>query len=429
MKYLLAMVFVVVQVVGEQYNFLSLPIGITQACIMLLLAITIVNIGDRIPKNIGSIDVSLLLFALYLVIPMTVGLKLGTDWSNIRDDMSPLFFLIISYIISRLIVRSVLSMRTVINGILVGSGLAAVKLIYIIKNNVDVEWSGPWQAARVDSPNFTRVILLGADLYFVVSTILVFSLWLLNRRNDNWKIALGAASAMGVFLSGTRSNWIGLVAGLAVVLLVSKMFTKFHLHRFVLIGAIGFILLITAYVLSGSFQAMVVQVGDNTLNRLDSITIRLNESEGVLASIGEAGIFGNGMGATYDYYDMFTKNMTTEPYSHNGFLMLLLKAGPIGLILFLLVVYRVMLIAYRLIRAGHPCQVEIIGMVGSILAILILSIGVNKIFALSGALFMGWSFATIQSSSVVGGFRKDESLRKVEQTQVREKMAKTMICD
>ena len=402
MKYALALLFVLVQVLGEQFQVELLPFGLTQTFWILVLAATALNARAGSARFNGSIDRSLLVFALLLVLALAFGWRRGEHWSNMRDDLSPFFFLVTSYVVTRLIVRSASSLRTVIGGILIGSGLAAFKVMYIAMGSTTVEWNGPWQAVYSEDFGTLRVILLGADLFFVVSTIMVLAQWLANRTMDRWKMAVGILALVSVFASGTRSNWIGLGSGLSVVAFTAGYFSIIRWKRIILGGAIGVILLATVFVLSNSLQTIVARSQESTMTRIEPITVRMYESEGVLTSIGGV-ILGNGLGSSYNYYSMYSKKMVTEQFSHNGYLMLYLKTGILGLLLFLIVVYRVMQTAFRLAGTGHPLREELIGIIGGLVALLVISIGANKIFALSGNMFMGWAFAIVQAAEASGG--------------------------
>lgn len=404
MKYALALLFVVVQVAGEALRLPLMPLAVSQTVfffIVVATALKFLSIPTRSTCFFGSIDKSLLMFALCLVLAVMIGLYGGAEWRYISEDLVPLLILMASYVATRLIVRNTSSMRTVIDGILLGSFFAAFKLMIIVISPVEVDWDGPWQALRTEGFGLVRVILHGADLFFVVSTVMASVLWLTASLQGYWRKVAGMLSVVAVIFAGTRSNWIGLGLALIMIGIILGSFSLLRWRRVLLIGMIGTVLLVSVFTLPESIQLAATDRGQATQDREISIVIRLLESEEVLTEINKAVMLGNGMGSSYEYFALF--NVVSTQWSHNAYLMLLMKTGILGLILFLTVVYRVMQQVFRLVRARHPWRGELIGIVGAIVAVLVLSIGANKIFSFSGDIFLGVAFAIVQAASVYGG--------------------------
>ncbi len=402
MKYTLALSFVVIQVAGEALRIPLMPLALSQMvffCAIVIITLTFLSISTKATCYFGSIDKSILLFALYLMLAVMIGLYGGAGLGRINEDLVPLLILLSSYLATRIIVRNTSSMRTIIDGILLGSFLAALKLIIIVISPVQVDWTGPWQALRSEGYGLVRVILNGADLFFVVSTIMTSVLWLTASTRGNWRNVAGMLSVVAVFFAGTRSNWAGLGLALLVVIIIAGSFSLIRWRRVFLIGTIGTVLLISMFVVSGSIQSAASDGGPATTHdREIPIVLRLLESEGILKQINNAVILGNGMGSTYEYFNLF--NVVSTQWSHNAYLMLILKGGILGFILFFMVVFRVMRQALRLVRTEHPWRVELIGLMGAIIAVLVLSIGANKIFSFSGCIFLGVAFAIVQIAKI-----------------------------
>lgn len=399
MKYALALVFVVVQVAGEALRIPLLPLGVAQTVFFLVvLAVALASLSAPSAATfvLGSIDKSLLVFSLCLVWALVIGLHRGAEWRYVSEDSIPFLILLAGYVATRLIVRSTASMRAVINGILLGSSLAAFKLLFIAVVPVEVGWNGPWQAIREERFGLARVILNGADLFFVVSTVIASVLWLSTNDQGNWRKAAGLLSLGAAFVAGTRSNWVGLGLALLVTGVILGIYSPLRWRRVFLTGVMGVVLLVSVFRRSSTMSAAT----DEVLASQMSIALRLLESEGVVAQINRAVVVGNGMGSTYEYV-VGSSTITTQ-WSHNAFLMLVMKTGVLGLVLFLAVVQRTFRQLLQSVRANHPWREELIGIVGAIVAVLVLSFGANKLFSFSGALFLGVAFGIVQAARVYG---------------------------
>lgn len=107
---------------------------------------------------------------------------------------------------------------------------------------------------------------------------------------------------------------------------------------------------------------------------------------------------GGGLGATFVYFDLERKTLVRTNWTHNGLLMVLLKLGVQGLILFGWIMGRSLVDARTLIRARHEWAPQVMGFAAVIIAILTLSVPINKIFDHSGAMLLGLALAVIQTA-------------------------------
>ena len=132
-----------------------------------------------------------------------------------------------------------------------------------------------------------------------------------------------------------------------------------------------------------------------------TVTFRLLESQGVIAAVGAVYGLGSGMGSTYTYWDLERSTFTRTTWTHNAYLQWLLKTGVLGLAVFLVLVVGAGRMASRMIRSRHPWAPGLLGMLGGLVAVLVLSIAVNKVFEFSGAVFLGVALGAIQSAEDV----------------------------
>jgi hypothetical protein len=131
-----------------------------------------------------------------------------------------------------------------------------------------------------------------------------------------------------------------------------------------------------------------------------TIQIRVLETEGAFTAILESGGLGSGLGGTFEFLNAEDGVREKTTFVHNGFVQLLLKLGVIGLLLFLLLIVAVERQAVLLLARGHPWSEGLVGLLGALNAVLVLSLAVNKLFALSGAMFIGVACALIQSAKI-----------------------------
>ena len=99
----------------------------------------------------------------------------GYEAADIKDDVVPVIFMVVTYLAARTLVRTKREFDVVLAAILFGSFLAALKLAYLAVTPVPVGWTGPWQAIRIQAFGIPRIVLRGADVFFVVSALLVIA--------------------------------------------------------------------------------------------------------------------------------------------------------------------------------------------------------------------------------------------------------------
>jgi O-antigen ligase len=287
----------------------------------------------------------------------------------------------------------------VLAAILAGSALAALKGLYLFLTPVTVDWDGVWQARRIVEPGVVRIILRGADVLLVVSTVVVATRWWFGRRMS-WPIAAaGALSAFGVLLSGTRSNWAGLAGGLAWLGAVWVTCSKATIRRAVMAGILCAVILIITFTASEGARRLGDAAVAVATGRLHTVDFRRIESIAVLDAAWQTYGLGAGFGATYEYWDIGKGSVVRTPWSHNGYLEILLKTGVLGLLVSLSLVWHSFRLTLASIRRGHPWADRVLGVQGGLVAILVLSLTTNKFFELSGPMFLGFAFAVVQAAA------------------------------
>jgi hypothetical protein len=395
----LAFPVILVQVAGEGLRLPVLPLGVAQFAYLPAAAVVALHRLAGLPRLSGPVDRGMAAVGLVTVLATLVGMADLAPAELIWGDVVPIVFLVLTYVATRLLVRTKPEFDFLLKAMLAGSCLAFVKVLFLLAAPVPVGWDGPWQAVRLMTSGFPRVILRGADLFFVVGSVVVFARLVWRARVTSMSAVAGLLSLCGAMLSGTRSNWIGLGAGVAAVALAAVARSRAGLRRVVAGLAVCVVLLTLTLAWSEGARGFVGRLGELVGSRSWTVTFRLLESEGVIEAIGSRGALGSGMGSTFVYPDLDRQAMASATWNHNAYLQWLHKAGFVGLLVFVGLALRALRTAFRLVRAGHPWAEGLLGMGGALVAVLVLSLTTNKVFEFSGAMFLGLAFAAIQSAA------------------------------
>jgi O-antigen ligase len=397
----LALPIIVVQVLGEGLRLPGWPLGAAQLCYPIVVAAVLLRRSEYLPRLTGPIDRGMAALVFVSLVATVAGALAGYEAADIKDDVVSVVFLAVTYVAARTLVRTEREFGVVCASIWVGSFLAALKLAYLVVTPVAVDWVGPWQAARLQVSGFPRIVLRGADIFFIVTVLMVVSRALSSGRVTFRAAVVGVLSLAGVVIAGTRSNWIGAVAGVLVCAFVGPVRAHVRGRRLAVVVAVCLVATAVVIALSPTAQRLGAGLAGATGKREWTMTFRLLESQGVLSTIGTAFGLGNGMGSTYTYWDLEQAAMARTTWTHNAYLQWLLKTGVLGLAVFLALVARAGRTASRLIRARHPWAVGLLGMLSGLAAVLVLSVTVNKVFEFSGAVFLGLALGVIQSAEDV----------------------------
>lgn len=197
-----------------------------------------------------------------------------------------------------------------------------------------------------------EITYINSNLYRVffqsqIYTLLVFCLLLfawVRQQFPKWLVWPMAAASLGLYISLSRSFWLGL-AGSLVLLISWLMFQRqwLAMRRLLIILPLGFFawaMMIWAL----SFPAWHLDSGraSSVLTRLNNggasaaATARINQIKPLVAAIGHHPVWGSGFGTTVTYY-------STDPTVHGwrsttafelGYLDLWLKIGLVGIALY-----------------------------------------------------------------------------------------------
>lgn len=390
--------FLLVQVAGDGAR-MGLPLPVTQLSYALVLVAMARRARHGLPRMTGRVDRAMAALFLTFIAAGLLGAAAGSPLAAIKEDAVPAIFLFLTYGATRVLVRSEADLAGVLAVILTGSVLATGKVAYLLAAPVPVGWEGPWQAVRVTSGGATRLILRGADVFFVVSTLVVLARVAAGRSLRVREILAGVVCLWAVVIAGTRSNWVGGVAGGLFIVVAGVLLSFVRVRRAVMALSLAGALAVSVFVLSSSVQRLSTTFIAATAARSFTLDFRQHESAGVLPVIARGGGLGSGLGATYTYWDIGVRQIVRTAWSHNAYLQLLLTTGVLGLVVFLFVACQAGTVALSVVRRRRPWADRVLGLYGATVAVLVLSMTVNKIFDLSGAMFLGFAFAAIQAGA------------------------------
>lgn len=335
----------------------------------------------------------LLLFCLLFAGALFYGIASSADPKTMKEDASSILYFVAMYAV--IASTPDLNMRRVITGVVIVSSLAAAKVIYLYVVPVDAQFGNDWQATVLagNSALGSRIILYGADVYFVLAAAFPFSTLLIKPQIYKMLSALPLLTMMGIgmLLSLTRSNWIGFAAVIVTQMLVLCWRSAFTIgtHSKFLFG-IGIIVAIVAALVASGDYSPVPRVsqrfaeGDST----GSLSLRSDETDALLESVGSSVLVGRGIGSRYA--DPMN-NGTLTGFSHNGYLFLYLKMGLLGVLLYAGILTECFRRLWRACMASRELgDLSLhIGLLSAMVGLCVLSLTVNKNFDVSGALFGG----------------------------------------
>lgn len=342
---------------------------------------------------------SLLLFCSLFVGAVFYGLARSATPAIIKEDATSFLYLMGMYAV---FASSQVNLSRVINGIVFAAAVSSFKVLYLCMVPVNAMWSNDWQATVLPGKSVvdSRIILNGADVYFVLAAAFPLAVVLVRPQVSKliWAVPALTLIGVGLVLSSTRSNWLGFGAMVCTELVVlsrhgvAKRGGRSRIRG----GLCAVVVLLAALAMLGEYSPLprIVQrfgEGDST----GSVSLREAEANALLESVGSSVLLGLGMGGQYP--DPINSGMPTG-FSHNGYLFLYLKMGLVGVVVYAVALTKALA---RLWRGCALTQVEEAlriraGLLGALVGLCVLSVTVNKNFDVSGALFTGLAFGVAE---------------------------------
>jgi O-antigen ligase len=276
----------------------------------------------------SPVTLPLVLFLLWMVVAALIGRLAGNDLKTILQDMRGLgYFVLFVWVLSTFASRDLLCLLLrVLAACLVAAFLIGIYYAALGKGQqIGFVEAG---VSRFPAPN--EVFIMGAPL---LATLVV--MWPSGRRRPWFLWALLVLSLVGMLLALVRGYWIGLAAGMAFLLLVSRTQQRVRL--------IGGGLLVLSVVL-GSVALLSPALFDSVVTRAlavgaygndTSVQYRLIENRAVMRQIEARPALGNGFGASYLFdFSRYGVAPFQKVYIHNNYLWFAQRMGLVGLGLF-----------------------------------------------------------------------------------------------
>jgi len=262
------------------------------------------------------------------------------------------------------------------------------------------------QAMTLASPELggERLFLIGVDTLgtFAVPFLVAYIVGG-NPVKHLWFLFAGLGSAILVLiLSFIRVTWIGVTLGVLIVVWLYwyRRKTNLRTRRLVsLLLLIAVLFLIGSNMIIGEAEFPITTLilrrlsGDYELGGglYGLWRFRVEEARELLRSWSESPILGKGLGGSYRYLLFSAGVWDYQQWSHNGWLWLLLKAGLIGIILFLYPFLHLAIRALRSLRKGDCGDKAplIVGLLSAGVAFSVLSITNNRFASPEGGALLG----------------------------------------
>jgi hypothetical protein len=382
--------------------------------LMLVLLLRLAFTRDKRAVHAGTRQLlenrPLALLLAYVVLFALIGIARGNELTDVAETVLPFVYMGISYVTFGVLGRR--GERWFAPFMLTITTLAAVKAVFLAFVPIDAAWDNAWQAARGEIPGspVARVILRGADVLLVISFViaaarLLFSAY--SSRRDALLLSLVVLPLLVAanFVSMTRSNYVGIAAGLVLLAVYTRWPRRGVTSRRTALG------LLTAFALAGLvflaldqyfalIDAFLARTGADQGNASATLDWRAEETSSILVAIRNNYFLGSGAGTRFSFAND-PNDRGQSIYSHNAYLWLLHHFGIVGLVLFLTVTGLLVYRATQQLRA--PITRERRGLLaasaGAWISMAILSITVNKIGSISGGFVFGLLAAIIDRGS------------------------------
>jgi O-antigen ligase len=308
-------------------------------------------------RNMKHLAWPLALFLALAVLSMiNAGMSFGTPAKEILGEGRHLLhWLLLPLVV--LVLRDEQSLRRLITGLWVVAILFALGQVVQSFFGVSVFGQGVVGAVKTVDQEYGGIhrSQSGGITFVILALYLLVTSRLLGKRGRFWFLPLSALFGIAILVSFGRGIWLTTFIGLAVIGLVAGIG---HFGRLIGILAMMVAMAVAAIGLYepqsiGALQDRVLSAGDDVAYG-SSLNWRFYENRVAVDKIQEHPILGIGLGTAYRpaaASDVFSEQAR---YIHNGYLYLVLKMGPISLVLIAALLLSHLRMARQLLRANLP---------------------------------------------------------------------------
>lgn len=356
-------------------------------------------------RSLARPDLSVWLLLIVIGTAIMVGFYYQNDPAVIRNEVHVLLYIFLGFFWAGTEIRTRRDLRNLLLLLIIVTVIAGLKAIVLSFTGAAAGNQNLLQTVDISSDQLggTRTILDGGDTFFVITVPLLAAATIYFRTKWMffWVMAAGVPITAGLLVSLTRTNWAAAISTALLVLLLGIRSGGLRSLRIAALIAVALtiaVILISAiYPITDNYSFVDLvgrRLSFNPNEGSGTLDYRMMEGKALWAVAQKHLWFGNGFGSRYSYTDY--KGLMITNWSHDGFLFLLLKSGIVGLALFLLAMIRSMLRSVGIAWRARDSLVAVagLGMSMGLLALLLMSLLVNRISSLEGAYFIGLAVAT-----------------------------------
>lgn len=348
------------------------------------------------------------LIYLFILLTIILGVLHANDLEWVYRDLRLLIYLVLLYLWSSVVLKDRKHLQHITIIILIAAAIAGAKALIIEHLGISsLFFNLDWQtySLEIGQLGITRV-LLGGMSYFAFSVPIAAALFSANsKRYKVLAIMVLPFILLGLIVSFSRTPWVGAFLGFLVVFFLTIFYsfkkTSFRnilasivLLSFILIIIVGFLSLSVGRQTFGEAARYRLQsLFENRLSEDPNVSSRTEESRALFSSLGLNIFVGKGIGATYQFY-VSPETPLESGWSHNGWAWLILKGGILGLMLVLTAIYLATrdIIKFGLSNEDSVLRAISVGYLGAIVTFISMSLAMNTLALLEGAVFLGIYF-------------------------------------
>lgn len=343
--WVVAALFLILGLFGQQLFISGIPFSLRGSEVLtgVLVARWLAVRALRRTKVVhSSLDAPIFAYCAVLALGVIYGIVGGWDARTALREGIKLGVLILYFPLKDLLAQDLkLFSRGIVLPLQIGVAISAtLAIVSVLLGRGDPIVLDPYQPEAAlmafDIEGLSRLEALVPATSFAFVALIGLGQFLVLRKTTNraMLLALICIAVVGIFLTFTRTRWVGLALGVLILVMVLSRRSGLA-DRVKLIGAIftlGIIIWLVFMLIGAGPETILAERSKTWLERgLDYAggIHRLNEVEAYWRIFLASPIFGQGLGAEVSFYSP-GQGVITRTFAHNDYAMLLGKLGLIG---------------------------------------------------------------------------------------------------
>lgn len=369
---------VIVFMMFYQFNF-DTPLPLDARGLLLLLLFIRLYFFDK--ENINYVNIYLLinkLFWLILLFTFLILIEPIVDSKHLVKNIKPIILPIITLILGFILVKNKDGRKSIFYGILLAGIFSSIDLL------VNFFTRGTLDAVKLPELLLGKVVILNHNTPGILAglgVVYVYLAWYRTKLNRFLLIIVGFLLLLGLFISTSRSALLAIMVTIVIMTLIESDL-RHNIKRIFQMGAATVVLLVGFFFV---YNAFLTKTNSNENTFLDTVYYRLFEEPlqmfgeekaafnkwtgnrikgsmkfrsarwqhdfGKFTSLGLSDqVFGLGpKGYLSIAQKIYAKNdnIYQRLAPHNGYLIILLERGILGLVLFFILIVAILISAFR----------------------------------------------------------------------------------